>query len=140
MASTFNFNAVFKQDTTLENAWSIFDENHGSHTFLAGEKAKCMIGNDGIRFCKKDKNGVEVYSHPFDVSSIADSIILKDFLQGNIEREIIKPTNGYNSNVPYERYTCSYCSYRIRFNAMIESMNYCPKCGAMIKGIIDKKI
>lgn len=56
-----------------------------------------------------------------------------------IEREIIKPTNGYNSNVPYERYTCSCCSYRIKFNTMIESMNYCPKCGAMIKGIIDKK-
>lgn len=139
MANILKLSVVFKKDTTLKNAWSIFDDSCGTYTFLAGKKVKCIIGDDGIRFCRIDKNGKEVYSYPFEISKIADHIMLTDFSHANLERKIIKPTNGYNYNVPYECYTCSNCSCRIKFNSLVDNINYCYKCGSVIDGIIDKK-
>lgn len=69
----FYFNAIFKKNITLSKGWGYY----GDQKFSTGEKTKCMIDDDGIRFCREVEPGKEVYSFAYRINDMADNITLE---------------------------------------------------------------
>jgi rubrerythrin len=82
----------------------------------------------------KRSDAIEAVADYFDYSrrfakSILDKVPSADRPQGEWKRRLVD--NGFNAD-----WVCSECGYRVKTDFV--SFNYCPNCGARMKGADDE--